>query len=140
MCLHGILLKEQVVLMANLCLWGANFRRIINERYALFESEQQNPIFITFLSCFTVYRLDNKTLPTPSFGLGILFPKLFLPIVRKNYSSDREKLLKFEAEGREFANFWDYLNNLFKQWKVSAISGKRMFFELVPGCFLNLKK
>ena len=105
MCLHGILLKEQVVLMANLCLWGANFRRIINERYALFESEQQNPIFITFLSCFTVYRLDNKTLPKPSFGLGILFPKLFLPIVRKNYSSDREKLLKFEAEGREFANF-----------------------------------
>ena len=102
MCLHGILLKEQVVLMANLCLWGANFRRIINERYALFESEQQNPIFITFLSCFTVYRIDNKTLPTPSFGLGILFPKLFLPIVRKNYSSDREKLLKFEAEGREF--------------------------------------
>ena len=26
-------------------------------------------------------------------------------IVRKNCSSDREKLLKFEAEGCEFANF-----------------------------------
>ena len=26
-----------------------------------------------------------------------------LPSVRKNYSSDREKLLKFEAEGQEFA-------------------------------------
>jgi hypothetical protein len=25
--------------------------------------------------------------------------------VRKKYSSDREKLLKFEAEGREFAKF-----------------------------------
>ena len=34
---------------------------------------------------------------------GILLPKLFWPTVRKNCSSDREKLLKFEAEGREFA-------------------------------------
>ena len=36
---------------------------------------------------------------------GILFPKLFLPSVRKNCSSDPEKLLKFETEGREFALF-----------------------------------
>ena len=28
---------------------------------------------------------------------GILLPKLFWPTVRKNCSSDREKLLKFEA-------------------------------------------
>ena len=34
---------------------------------------------------------------------GILLPKLFWPTVRKNCSSDREKILKFEAEGREFA-------------------------------------
>ena len=34
---------------------------------------------------------------------GILLPKLFWPTVRKNCSSDREKLLKFETEGREFA-------------------------------------
>ena len=34
---------------------------------------------------------------------GILLPKLFWPTVRKNWSSDREKLLKFEAEGQEFA-------------------------------------
>ena len=31
---------------------------------------------------------------------GILFQKLFWPTVRKKCSSDREKLLKFEAEGR----------------------------------------
>ena len=31
--------------------------------------------------------------------------KLFWPTVRKNCSIDREKLLKFEAEGREFAKF-----------------------------------
>ena len=29
----------------------------------------------------------------------ILFPKLFRLVVRKNRSSDQEKLLKFEAEG-----------------------------------------
>ena len=38
-------------------------------------------------------------------GNGILLPKLFWPTVRKNCSSDREKLLKFEAEGRESAKF-----------------------------------
>ena len=31
--------------------------------------------------------------------------KIVLPTVRKNCSSDREKLLKFEAEGREFSKF-----------------------------------
>ena len=35
----------------------------------------------------------------------ILLPKLFWPTVRKNCASDREKLLKIEAEGREFGNF-----------------------------------
>ena len=34
---------------------------------------------------------------------GILLPKLFWSTVRKNCSSDREKLLKFEAEGQEVA-------------------------------------
>ena len=34
---------------------------------------------------------------------GILLPKLFWPTVGKNCSSDWENLLKFEAEGREYA-------------------------------------
>ena len=34
-----------------------------------------------------------------------MLPKLFWPTVRKNCSSDREKLLKLEAEGREFLKF-----------------------------------
>ena len=42
------------------------------------------------------------------FDNGILLPKLFWPTVRKNCSSDWEKLLKFEAEGQEFANVWDH--------------------------------
>ena len=33
---------------------------------------------------------------------GILLPKLYWPTDRKNCSSDREKLLKLEAEGQEF--------------------------------------
>jgi hypothetical protein len=33
---------------------------------------------------------------------GIFLPKLFWPTVRKKFPSDQEKLLKFEAEGREF--------------------------------------
>ena len=52
---------------------------------------------------------------------GILLQKLFWPTVRKTCPSDREKLLKFEAEGQEFAN-------LFKQWKVRTIFGNRMLF------------
>ena len=55
---------------------------------------------------------------------GILLPKLFWPTVRKNCSGDREKLLQ---------NFWDNLNNLFKQCKVRTIFGNRMLFQLVPG-------
>ena len=35
--------------------------------------------------------------------IGILLPRLFIYNVRKNCSIYREKLLKFEAEGREFA-------------------------------------
>ena len=36
---------------------------------------------------------------------GILLPKLFWPSVKRNCSSDREKKMKFEAEGQEFAKF-----------------------------------
>ena len=36
---------------------------------------------------------------------GILLPKLFCLTVRKNCSRDREKLLKFKTEGREFSKF-----------------------------------
>ena len=44
------------------------------------------------------------------FGNGILLPKLFRPTVKKKCSSDREKLLKFEAEGRESAKFLQILS------------------------------
>ena len=48
----------------------------------------------------------------------ILLPKLFWPIVRKNWFSDREKLLKFEAKGQEFANFLRSLQKFIQTVKV----------------------
>ena len=54
---------------------------------------------------------------------GILLPKLFWPTVRKNCSSDREKLLEFEAEGREFATFLRSLEQF-----LQAVQGQYNFW------------
>ena len=43
--------------------------------------------------------------------------------MRKNYSSDREKHLKLEAEGREFANFLRSLKQFIK-----AVKGQNNFW------------
>ena len=57
------------------------------------------------------------------FRNGILLPKLFWPTVRKNCSSDREKLLKFEAEGREFAKFLRSLEEF-----IQKVKGQKNFW------------
>ena len=41
-------------------------------------------------------------------GMVFFLSKLLWPTVRKICFRDQEKLLKFEAEGQEFANFWDH--------------------------------
>ena len=52
---------------------------------------------------------------------GILLPKL----CEKNGSSDREKLLKFKAEGREFAKKnLDHQNNLY----IQTVKGQNNFW------------
>jgi hypothetical protein len=43
--------------------------------------------------------------------------------VRKKCSSDREKLLKFEAEGREFAKFLRLLEQF-----ILAVKGQNKFW------------
>ena len=53
---------------------------------------------------------------------GILLPKLFRHTVRKNCSSDREKLLKFEAEGREFDIFLRSLEQF-----IQTVKGQNNF-------------
>ena len=54
-----------------------------------------------------------------------------LSTVRKNCSSDREKLLKFEAEGREFSK----LRSL--EQFIQTVKGQVEQF-LVTECFFNL--
>ena len=55
---------------------------------------------------------------------GILLLKLFWPTaVRKNCSSDREKLLKFEAEGLEFAKILRSLEQF-----IQTVKGQNNFW------------
>ena len=54
---------------------------------------------------------------------GILLPKLFWPTARKKCSSDREKLLKFEAEGQEFANILRSLEQF-----IQTVKGQNNFW------------
>ena len=63
---------------------------------------------------------------------GILSPKLFWPIVRKNCSSDREKLLKFEAEG------WEFKKILRSQEQFIQTVKERSEQFLLTECFFNL--
>ena len=54
---------------------------------------------------------------------GILLAKLFWPTMRKNCSSDWEKLLKFEAEGQEFAKILRSLEQF-----VQTVKGQKKFW------------
>ena len=54
---------------------------------------------------------------------GILLPKLFWLTVRKICSSDREKLLKFEAEGREFSKILRSLEQF-----IQTVKGQNNFW------------
>ena len=60
---------------------------------------------------------------------GILFLKLFCS-VRKNCSSDWEKIWKWNAESREFANFLRSLEQLIQVVKGQNNFWNRMFFNL----------
>ena len=55
---------------------------------------------------------------------GILLTKLFLPTVRKKCSNDQEKLLKFEAEGQEFAQILRSLEQF-----VRTVKGQNNFWS-----------
>ena len=86
-----------------------------------------------FISCQTC---QSNIVTWPSMRLnGISLPKFFWPTLRKNCSSDQEILLKFEAEGREFANFLRSLEQFIQRVKGQNKFGNRMLFKLVPGSF-----
>ena len=56
-------------------------------------------------------------------ALIILFTKLFSPTVRNNCTSDQEKLLQFEAEGREFSKFLRSLEQF-----IQTVKGQNNFW------------
>ena len=62
------------------------------------------------------------------FQKCIFLSKFFWPTVRKNCSSDREKLLKFEAEVREFAKILRSLWQFTQTVKGQKYFGNRMLF------------
>ena len=64
----------------------------------------------------------------------ILFPKLFWTIVRKNCSSDREKLMKYEAEGQEFAKVLKSLEQF-----IWTVKGQNNFWNrMLFNCLLEV--
>ena len=55
----------------------------------------------------------NTKRAVPAIQNGILLPKIVLTYCEKKNSSDREKLLKFEAEGQEFANKFEITRTIY---------------------------
>ena len=83
-------------------------------------------VFSQWKSLWLSYEVSliSVLLMVPSeFWNGFLLPKLFRPAVRKNCPNDREKLLKFEAEGREFAKMLRSLERF-----IQAVTGQNNFW------------
>ena len=65
----------------------------------------------TFVSCVhgkIQYKFHKKTLLFWMWSNGIFLQNCSDLLWEKKCYSDREKLLKFEAEGHEFQKFWDH--------------------------------
>ena len=78
---------------------------------------------VTFIQAKWTFDNFLENFPNSQKRNGILLPKLFWPIVRKKCSSDREKFLKLEAEGREFANILRSLEQF-----VQTVKGQNNFW------------
>ena len=71
----------------------------------------------------TADQLKSKSCDVIGEKNGILLSKLFWPTGRKNCSRDREKLLKFEAEGWEFEIFLRSLEQF-----IQTVKGQNNFW------------
>ena len=80
--------------------------------------------------CRKSWLWQQRSIFFPLLISGILLPKLFWPTVRKNCSSDWEKHLKFEAEGREFAKILRSLEQFIQTVKGQKNFGNRILFNL----------
>ena len=56
-----------------------------------------------------------------NLGNGILFPKFFWPTVRKKISSDWEKHLKFEAEGRAICKLFEITRTIYSKIRERSV-------------------
>ena len=71
-----------------------------------------------------MFLIKALTPPYSSWINGILLAKLLWPIVKKtDLSSGWEKLLKIEAEGREFAKFFRWLEQF-----IQTVKGQNNFW------------
>ena len=69
----------------------------VHFQYSFFKCSKFNPCQIILLEYLLKWSKKPKNANFFLNENGILLPKLFWPIVRKNCSSDREKLLKFRG-------------------------------------------
>ena len=92
------------------------------------------PIFELMTCCAIVHWVDIL-----SERNGILLPKLFWPTVRKNCSSDRENILQFDVEGREFAKKFEITKIIYSRSEQSEQFWKQNAFLTWSWRFLRSK-
>ena len=104
----------------NAMLWLIEFAGCQFKRQAV---EGLDLLFLAF-RVFALFYLAFISWPTDHHTTnGILLPKLVWSTVRKNCSSDQEKLLKFEAEVREFEIFLRSLEQF-----IQTVKGQNNFW------------
>ena len=89
---------------------------------------------LTFVSTNSINTVTKNYLPSCTYwrfvSFGVLLPKLFWHTVRNTIVLVIEKnFWNSRLNAENFWNFWDHLNNLFKQWKVRTIFGN-LFLEV----------
>ena len=106
------------------------YSRYLNQNYIIYCSRRSFMVICPNICCQEVVILPSLPQRSNLFLLwqklisqkiaifnGILLQKLCWPTVRKRCSSDQEKLLKFAAEGREFATFLRSLEQFIQKVK-----------------------
>ena len=121
---------RSIVYLLTKQLWRAESLQKFRWFFGGFEDTKRK--FWNWLTFITIRRtmgihwrvlLDCCTRNLEKIRNGILLSKLFWPTVRKNWSSDGEKLMKFEAEVQEFENFLRSLEQF-----IQTVKGQNNFW------------
>ena len=109
--------------LANISCWPYTKNAIAGFDTYSIHATNSSWIYGVLKKIIEYFRFCMKTVcRSSSIEMGVLFTKLFWPTVRKICSSDREKLLKFKAEGREFAKFLRSLEQF-----IQTVKGQNAF-------------